>query len=200
MADPVAESPPVTTRTFKAPEGGVVAGRGYWLNRHLAIAAETVATGNRFHALTGVVEFAKGHEEEWAADDVLCWHAGGGCLTNAVLGDALRVGVADREALRPSVTGFVRLDPFQESPPIVTGCTPSTAVCGGADITLHVLGSGFTASDVILFNGGEEPTTYLSASELTTGVKPSLVLAPVVVAVSVDGAETSADFTFTAAP
>lgn len=203
-SEPIATAaavPPVTAHTFKAPQGGVVEGRGYWLNRHLAIAAQTVATGNRFYALTGVVEFAKGHEEVWAADDVLFWHAGGGCLTNVVLDESLRVGVADRAAVRPSVTGFVRLDTFQgEGEPIVTGCTPSTAVCGGADFTLHVVGSGFTPSTVILFNGGEEPTTYVSASELTTGVKPSLVLAPVVVPVSVVGADTSADFTFTAAP
>lgn len=85
-------------------------------------------------------------------------------------------------------------------PLVVTGCDPSEAVCGGEDFTLHVLGNGFTPSDIILFNGGEEPTTYLSEGELTTIVKPSLVLAPVVVAVSVVGAETSADFTFTAAP
>jgi hypothetical protein len=86
-----------------------------------------------------------------------------------------------------------------EAPGTVTSCTPTSAVVGGADLTLHVLGSGFTATSKILFNGSPETTVYVSATELTTIVKSSLASAAVTVPVSVVGASSSVDFTFTLA-
>lgn len=55
----------------------------------------------------------------------------------------------------------------------VTTLNPATAVLGGPDLTMHVIGTGFRQGDVILFNGGVEPTTFVSPTELTTIVKPS---------------------------
>jgi hypothetical protein len=57
---------------------------------------------------------------------------------------------------------------------------------------MHVYGSGFTATSVIMFNGGVEPTTRVSATELTTIVKPSLATVPVVVPVWVEDTTTHA--------
>lgn len=82
---------------------------------------------------------------------------------------------------------------------------PTEAVCGDADdVELHVHGSGFTAESVITFNGGDEPTTYVSETELTTIVKPSTATTPGAYPVTVrngTGPESEAlNFEFLAAP
>lgn len=78
---------------------------------------------------------------------------------------------------------------------------PVTAVKGGPDLTLHAIGQGFVKGyHVINFNGGDERTTWVSATELTTVVKPSLVtVAPFAAPVRVSGAEGQKTFNFTAA-
>jgi hypothetical protein len=81
----------------------------------------------------------------------------------------------------------------------VTGLDPDTAAMDDPDLTLRVLGTGFTPDTVILFNNGEEPTVFVSDTEVTTGVKPSTASSPGRVPVSVLGAAESFDFTFTAA-
>jgi hypothetical protein len=81
-------------------------------------------------------------------------------------------------------------------PATVTGLEPRDAVMNGPDFTLHVLGIGFTEETIILFNHGEEPTTFVSATEVTTIVKPSLVGAPVAVPVSVVDGLGEIQFTF----
>jgi hypothetical protein len=55
-------------------------------------------------------------------------------------------------------------------PPVATALVPPSAKLGDANFTLHVQGTGFRADDVIVWNGGAEPTTFVSATELTTGV------------------------------
>jgi len=66
-----------------------------------------------------------------------------------------------------------------EEPAVLTSLSPNTAVAGdAADITMVVNGSGFTANSVIVFNGHDEPTTLVSASKVSTGVKPSLFVVP----------------------
>jgi hypothetical protein len=55
-------------------------------------------------------------------------------------------------------------------PPVLTSLTPPSAKLGDPNFTLHVIGTGFRPGSVILWNGGAEPTTYVSATELTTGV------------------------------
>jgi hypothetical protein len=71
------------------------------------------------------------------------------------------------------------------TPPVITGLNPSTAVVGSPSFTLHVMGTGFSPLSVIVFNGGEEPTTYVSDTELTTDVDMSTVGAAVDVPVHV---------------
>lgn len=86
--------------------------------------------------------------------------------------------------------------------PTLTSLDPATAVLNDPDFTLHVHGSGFTASSVIVFAGQDEPIVFISATEITTIVKPSLPWGAVTVPVRVrNGTEESAplDFTFTEA-
>lgn len=86
--------------------------------------------------------------------------------------------------------------------PTLTALTPSTAEVGGTDIVMVATGTGFTAASVIVFNGGDEPTDFLSDTEVSTTVKPSLASGPGAVPVTVrdaGGASAALDFTFTEA-
>lgn len=86
--------------------------------------------------------------------------------------------------------------------PTISALDPNTAESGAVDdITMVVTGTGFTASSVITFAGLDEPTTLISATEVSTGVKPSLFVVPDTCAVAVrdaGGTSNSLDFTFTA--
>jgi hypothetical protein len=52
----------------------------------------------------------------------------------------------------------------------VSELEPSSAEIGDESFTLHVHGTGFGPEAKIIFNGHEEPTTFVSTTELTTGV------------------------------
>jgi len=54
--------------------------------------------------------------------------------------------------------------------PTVTTLTPGSATIGDPNFTLHVAGTNFTPLSQIVWNGGVEPTVYVSATELTTDV------------------------------
>ena len=69
--------------------------------------------------------------------------------------------------------------------PTVGSLVPSTVVLGEPSFDIHVIGTGFTPYSKIVFNGFDEPTTYISDTELATGVNMPLWQAPVVVPVSV---------------
>ena len=73
--------------------------------------------------------------------------------------------------------------------PILATLDPNEAQMGSADLTLRVLGSNFDEDSVIVFNGGDEVTAFISATELHTGVKPSLVGAAITVPVFVRNAD-----------
>jgi len=93
-------------------------------------------------------------------------------------------------------------DGSQDVPPTLASLNPATAVIGAASFTLHVLGSGFKASDTILWNGGAESTTFVSATELTTGVNMATATTPGAypVAVRTVLGKESAALTFTLTP
>ena len=62
---------------------------------------------------------------------------------------------------------------------------------------MTVIGTGFTQNSMIVFNEGDEVTTYVDHNNLTTTVKPSLVSAAIQVPVQVrEGQETSAPLMF----
>jgi len=82
--------------------------------------------------------------------------------------------------------------------PTVTGLSPNTAVAGdAADIEMSVMGDGFAPGCVIVFNGYDEPTTFVSAAQVSTGVKPSLFVVPADCPVAVrNGSAISNEITF----
>jgi hypothetical protein len=84
--------------------------------------------------------------------------------------------------------------------PVLSSLNPNTAVSGDPDFVLSCVGTNFRSSSVIIFGIEDEPTTFVSDTEVTTGVKPSL-FAPAVVPVKIRTpglADTDpVDFTFT---
>jgi hypothetical protein len=72
-----------------------------------------------------------------------------------------------------------------DAPPILTQLVPSAAAIGDPPVVMTVNGSGFTSQSIIVFNGGDEPTTFVSDTELSTVIKPSLASAPGTVPVTV---------------
>lgn len=84
--------------------------------------------------------------------------------------------------------------------PVVTSLTPNSAEIGDPAFTLHVHGTGFKSGDKIIFAGVEEPTVFVSATELTTGVNMPLWVSPDAIPVMVQSAEgilSSPPMTFT---
>jgi hypothetical protein len=91
--------------------------------------------------------------------------------------------------------------PEPPAAPTLDSLSPDTAIAGdAADITMSAIGTGFTANSIIVFNGYAEPTTFVSDTELTTGVKPSIFVVPAVCPVEIHTGSlisASIDFTFT---
>jgi hypothetical protein len=107
------------------------------------------------------------------------------------MGAPLRVGVGPYDGSYPPSVLFAGTS--------VDSISPSSAPVGGADVEVTVTGVGFTPASVIVWNGGREPTTFVSSTELTTTVKPSTASGPSTVPVGVSNALGTVDFTFTAA-
>jgi hypothetical protein len=80
--------------------------------------------------------------------------------------------------------------PSQEDlTPVITALDPVACDIGDTDFTLFVSGEKFTAESVIFFAGHDEPTTLEEDGTLSTGVKPSLWEAAVVVECQVRNGE-----------
>jgi hypothetical protein len=120
------------------------------------------------------------------------------------LKDILTLACSDsRFAEKAYVAIIVALTAGITIPPVVTSLVPSTIEIGQPDVTLHVHGTGFTPASLIIFNGVEEPTTFVSPTELTTGINMSVWLAAAVCPVVVRTDSIESDpvmFTFTEAP
>jgi hypothetical protein len=86
--------------------------------------------------------------------------------------------------------------------PLITALVPPSAPIGAAALTLTVVGDAFVAGDVIVFNGGDEATTMVSATQLSTLVKPFVSTSPGDYPVEVrrsSEVSNAIDFTLTAA-
>lgn len=84
--------------------------------------------------------------------------------------------------------------------PVITSLVPDTVVLGAPSFTVRVLGTGFVADSVIVWNGSDEPTTYVSDTEVTTGVNMDTASAAVSVSVAVRNGDARSNewfFTFT---
>src|SRR5215813_4102863 len=57
--------------------------------------------------------------------------------------------------------------------PTVSSIAPSTGLVGDTDFTLTVSGSNFISGSVVLWNGGNRTTSFVSASQLTATISAS---------------------------
>jgi hypothetical protein len=82
--------------------------------------------------------------------------------------------------------------------PVINALTPDGAEVGGPDIVMVIDGTGFTLGSVIVWNGGDEPTTVLDGERVSTTVKPSTASGPWAIPVAVrNGDRMSNQLTFT---
>jgi len=84
----------------------------------------------------------------------------------------------------------------------LTSLEPAAAALGDPPFTLHVHGSGFIPDAVIVWNGGDETTTVVSDTELTTEVDMSTATTAMPIPVEVrtaDGVSNGLTFTLQAA-
>lgn len=87
--------------------------------------------------------------------------------------------------------------------PVVTALDPPLMPLGAPSFTLYVTGTGFTADTVIVWNGSDEPTTFVSATVVATGVNMDTATVAATIPVAVrngDIVSNAVDFTFTEAP
>src|SRR5690606_34902151 len=54
--------------------------------------------------------------------------------------------------------------------PAITKLVPGDATAGGSSLVLRVIGEGFVAGSEVHWNGEIRPTTFVSGTELTSGV------------------------------
>jgi hypothetical protein len=73
--------------------------------------------------------------------------------------------------------------------PSITSLNPDSATVGDAAFDVHVVGTGFNSGSTIVFNGVEEPTTFNSETDLSTGVNMPLWQAAAVVPIHVQNAQ-----------
>jgi len=76
------------------------------------------------------------------------------------------------------------IDPAAPAPSI-TALVPASAPLGAPNFTLRVQGANFRTGDAILWNGSPEPTTFVSPTELTTGVNMATAEVPIAIPVAV---------------
>ena len=92
----------------------------------------------------------------------------GGPLQGSTLTGAIPADVADGGGTDPNP------EPEPGMEPTLTSLDPNTVEKDSANIVMSCRGTNFTDSSVIVFAGVDEPTTFVSPEEITTGVTPSL--------------------------
>ena len=88
----------------------------------------------------------------------------------------------------------------QPASPTISALVPNTAVLGDPDVTMTITGTDFSPQSVIMFAEQPEPVTFVSETEISTIVKPSLPWGAVTVPVLVKNGTLESDpldFTFT---
>jgi len=90
--------------------------------------------------------------------------------------------------------------PDEGTKPELNSIDPNSAMIGDPDLTMSVNGLNFVDGSVIVFNEGDETTTFVDSGQLTTVVKPSTASVPGSYPVYVrnpDGQRTDLEGTFT---
>jgi len=119
--------------------------------------------------------------------------------------------ISDPRTFPPLVTPRIQvfealssLVPIEAPVPIVTALSPARAIAGTGAFTLTVQGSRFTRNSVVRWNGGDRPTTFVSATRLEAAIAAADVAAVGTAQVTVftppPGGGTSAAIAFPVTP
>jgi hypothetical protein len=136
----------------------------------------------------------------FATSSVVRWN-GTARPTTFVSGTQLRAAIAEADIATPG-TAQVRVftpGPDEESSnalpftigtasnpvPVLSGLSPSAVPAGSPAFTLTVTGSGFVSTSVVLWNGGDRPTTVVSSTRLQAAISASDVAVPGTASVTV---------------
>jgi len=85
--------------------------------------------------------------------------------------EIVQVGASDSRFAQKMYNGIIVVLTTGTTPlPEVTSLSPNTAALGSESFTIHVTGKNFDPEAKIVWNGALEPTTFVSPTELTTGV------------------------------
>ncbi|MFQ5664115.1 MAG: S8 family serine peptidase [Terriglobia bacterium] len=91
--------------------------------------------------------------------------------------------------------------PVNNPAPTLTSLLPASALAGGPDFTLTLMGSGFVSSSVVRWKGSNRPTSFVNSNQVTATVSASDILSPGTANVTVfnptPGGGQSAPLTFT---
>jgi hypothetical protein len=74
-------------------------------------------------------------------------------------------------------------------PPTIDSYSPTEVLFPGPDQQLVLTGSGFTLDSVIVWNGGDEPTSFVSESQVETGINVSTIGVEITIPVYVRNAD-----------
>ncbi|HWQ33946.1 MAG TPA: IPT/TIG domain-containing protein [Blastocatellia bacterium] len=69
--------------------------------------------------------------------------------------------------------------------PTLTSLSPNSVTAGGADFTLNLTGSNFTAGSVVRWNGADRPTNFISGTQLQAYITAADIASPGAVTVTV---------------
>jgi hypothetical protein len=87
------------------------------------------------------------------------------------------------------------------TPPVLVSLAPAAVTAGGLSFTLQVNGSGFVPSSIVLWNGSQRPTTFVSSQEIDAVIFASDIAsigtAVITVVNPAPSGGTSVGFTFT---
>jgi hypothetical protein len=89
--------------------------------------------------------------------------------------------------------------PAPSTAPTLTALEPATVQLGQPSFTMRILGTGFTPTSVLVWNGADDVCAYVSDTELTTTVNMATAEVAITVTVEVRNAEmlsNSLPFTF----
>jgi hypothetical protein len=93
---------------------------------------------------------------------------------------------AAREHTRASSREWERVSAEPHiGPPVLTTLAPNTATLGDPSFTLSVQGTNFDDGAVIVWNGSDEVTTFVSATEVTTEVDMATATTAIPISVQV---------------
>jgi hypothetical protein len=110
------------------------------------------------------------------------------------MGGLLSTIIREVQTLRERIAAVEAGAPLPPSSgPTVVGLVPDTAVCGSADFTLNVHGTGFDETSVINWNNVDVPTAYVDTTNLRMYVSPAswtqAVSVPVIVRTGAESSE-----------